>query len=171
MIRYYCSESCQEAHWHFHKKVCQKGQTQPTTSMSSPTPIPRTPYADAPSTSGSTCPECSKTVCSCDERPACTIVHVWMVHVNHTTCATVGWVCLESERGGLLRGCACRGSAGWVHVSSAFLNFFIFNKASIDELMLLCPRITVPDHPHHSEPPLRVILCLHFRCWYALCGR
>ena len=39
-LRYYCSESCQKSHWRFHKKVCQKGQTQPTTSMSLPTADP-----------------------------------------------------------------------------------------------------------------------------------
>ena len=38
-------------------------------------------------------------MCNCEERPAC-------------------WVCLESELegGDLLRACACKGSAGYVHV-------------------------------------------------------
>ena len=36
--------------------------------------------------------------------------------INHAG-MVAGWICLETECDGLMRGCACRGSAGWVHVS------------------------------------------------------
>ena len=48
------------------------------------------------------CPKCEAKEwadCTCEERPVC-------------------WICLESECGDLLRACACRGSAGYVHAAA-----------------------------------------------------
>merc|ERR1711871_1467284 len=85
----YCSRKCQIAHWkHSHKHVCSgNAKGRPAQSGSA-------------STARSVCPECAKdwAECTCTDRPAC-------------------WICLESEGGDLLRGCACRGSAEYVHVA------------------------------------------------------
>ena len=85
----YCSRECQLADWKQHKRACSgKAKAQPA-AQSTSTSMAR-----------SACPECTNewAKCTCEERPAC-------------------WICLESEGAELLRGCACRGSAGYVHAA------------------------------------------------------
>ena len=54
---------------------------------------------DAAGHSGGACPQCAKEweECACVESPSC-------------------WICLESS-GKLVRGCACRGTAGYLHIA------------------------------------------------------
>ena len=85
--RNYCSRKCQVADWKQHKRSC---------SSKVKVQLPA-----STSTARFACPECHAKKwpeCMCEDRPTC-------------------WVCLESEGGELLRGCSCRGSAGYVHAS------------------------------------------------------
>ena len=87
----YCSRPCQTGHWKQHKRECNA-------------PAPSSESTEGSSVSvgsGScdfSCPECARpwADCVCEDPPVC-------------------WVCLESRQE-LLRGCACRGTAGYVHV-------------------------------------------------------
>ena len=91
----YCSRDCQVAHWKVHKRTCTRKN------------VPQDPAVSAVSASASISPaligkcptcDCEWARCGCKDKPEC-------------------WVCLLGVSGGddLLRGCACRGSAGWVH--------------------------------------------------------
>ena len=62
--------------------------------------VPAAPSGEvAVEDSSGSCPECARAwrECTCEESPSC-------------------WICLESS-GKLLRGCACRGTAGYLHTA------------------------------------------------------
>ena len=98
VICHYCSRPCQTGHWKQHKRKCNAPapNSEPTVGIG----------GSAGSGSGAcglseglSCPQCARpwAECVCAETPVC-------------------WVCLEAS-GELLRGCACRGTAGYVHVA------------------------------------------------------
>ena len=88
----YCSRPCQTGHWKQHKRECK------ATATGSEAKERSSGSADS-GTRDFSCPKCARpwADCVCADPPVC-------------------WVCLESS-GELLRGCACRGTAGYVHVT------------------------------------------------------
>ena len=87
----YCSRPCQTGHWKQHKRECKAPASSSEAKKGS----------SGSAGSGARdflCPECARpwADCVCTEPPVC-------------------WVCFESNQE-LLRGCACRGTAGYVHV-------------------------------------------------------
>ena len=84
----YCSRPCQTGHWRQHKSECR-----------APAPSSEADAAISLGTRNFSCPECAQlwADCVCEDPPAC-------------------WICFESSAE-LLRGCACRGTTGYVHVT------------------------------------------------------
>ena len=88
----YCSRPCQTGHWKQHKRKCKP--PAPSSEIKAESSGSAGPGACAFS-----CPECTRpwADCVCADPPVC-------------------WICFD-HIGELLRGCACRGTAGYVHVA------------------------------------------------------